>query len=62
MYIRTKFGDYSASKPDFRDGRGLHQPLPEPTKHQKSSTVVGFGDFPTWTVNDDAANDVKRGS
>ena len=45
VYIRTKFGDYSASLAGFREGRVWNRPIPEPTKSQKSSTVVGSDDL-----------------
>ena len=44
---KTKFGDYSASLADFREREGSNRPLPQPTKPQKSSTVVGLGDWLT---------------
>ena len=47
VYIRTKFGDYSASLAGFREGGMSNRPIPEPTKHQKNSTVVGLGDLLT---------------
>ena len=41
VYIRTKFGSYSANLADFKEGGVSNRPNPEPTKPQKSSTVVG---------------------
>ena len=47
VYIRIKFGDYSANLAGFREGGVSSRPIPEPTKPQKSSTVVTLGDLLT---------------
>ena len=47
VYIRTKFGDYSASVAGFKEGGVSNRPIPEPMKPQKISAVVGLGDLLT---------------
>ena len=47
VFIRSKFGDYSASLAGFREGGVSNRPIPEPTKPQKSSNVVGLDDLLT---------------